>query len=208
MRNRILSVLAFSLLAADYAAAASVTLESTWGFGPRRQTLEQLVFTFDDATPDSNPSPATGTYVGAFSAVEFTYDNVLWTFDSQGTRNRIQLRTDNSITMNTFSFEVSVVNAQGEHRTLSAGVEASPYFKHDTLTSLPDDLHANYGQIYLFTQSPNDPDLVLGDLRGNAVFTRVSSVPLPGSLLLLGSGLTALLTARRGGRTRRNHVLC
>lgn len=183
----------FLVVLSSVATSAQVTMTSDWRAGvPHNWTVFSVLFTYDDAMPDSDPSDGVGVFNGSVRDIHFTYGGEDWTFD--GTQpNSITLYTAHPPTMNTFQLRGGVVSASGDKVEVSLLVE-SGWFSTDSLSVVPEELFMSYAQLY-FRRGEGYSDYTK-IAEGSGGFFLVP-VPVPAGIYLMSSGLLGLLALGR-----------
>ncbi len=205
-------VLAASFVARPAAAATvSVLMSGVWNvFNDTGNQLDAsvglgssftLTFTYDDLTPDTDPDPEFGVYDFAAGAYTLTFTTGNYVFSVASTSPALLGITSSPsgdlIGLQAFGWVASgpgspVFPDPATH--LNAGALALPTstFASDALVGLPWSSLAGVLNVSFFG-SENGVDFV--ELSGEP--STITTVPEPGTALLLAAGITALATGAR-----------
>jgi hypothetical protein len=176
--------------------AVPITLTSEWS--SRWHGDGTLIFTYDDETPDSNPDPQHGNYLGAILALEFVFDDFVYQLDTSAA-NEIHVRAPFETPSGGSNMHVNgwVIGADLQQYQLSLGIEnyALAYVGTDAINEIigrgNDDSTSSW--IGLPGMNPGLSNL----LMMKTPFTQVTAVPESGAAGLLAAGLLGLLLRRR-----------
>jgi hypothetical protein len=192
------------------AATVSVLMSGVWSsFSDTGNQLDasvglgsafSLTFTYDDLTPDQDPDPEFGVYDFAAGSYTLTFTTGNYVFSVAAT-STASLEVTNSPSGDSIALLAFDWTATGPGSPvfpslsyLNPGALALPTstFSSDALVGLPWDSLAGVLNVYFFG-SENGVDFV--ELSGEP--STITTVPEPGTALLLAAGIAALATGAR-----------